>query len=157
MENSPFVTTVLRIGGHAFNPDELTSLVGVTPTRIWHQKHESVKEVAPELATIGWEYKLEKQHQWSLGEAIDELLAPFWVKKEELKAFVSENHLQMSIRCIPYGDASIVQYIIAPMVLQKLGYIGATLSIAAYWTGGEKEQPERERKVSGVDFTLPIP
>lgn len=134
-KNAPFVTTVLTVAGHAFDADALTSVVGLQPTRIWHQRHERVKEIAPDLPTMGWQYKLEKQPKWNIGEAIDELLRPFWKKKDELNAFVTGNHLRVSIRCIPHGDASEIEYIIGPEILMKLALIDASLSLAVY-TGG---------------------
>ena len=93
MENTPRITTVLRIGGHGFNPDELTAVVSILPTKIWHQKREWLKSAAPELSTIGWEYRIDKQSKWSLGEAIEELLKLFWDRRDELSTFLSKNSL----------------------------------------------------------------
>ncbi len=71
----------MRIGGHAFNTDELTAVVGIEPTKVWHQKLEWLKSAAPNLSTVGWEYRIDKQSKWSLGEAIEELLNTFWKNK----------------------------------------------------------------------------
>ncbi len=132
LENIPTITTVLRIGGHEFNPDELTSLVGIEPTKIWYQKHEWIKLSHPYFNTISWVYELKKQRKWSLGEAIDEILDVFWKKKDEINLFLLENRLGMEIRCRPYGDASTIEYIIQPEVLRKMAFFGASLSLAVY-------------------------
>jgi hypothetical protein len=132
LENVPTITTVLRIGGQKFNPDELTSLVGVKPTKIWTQQREWIKVTHPNFATIGWVYELEKQRKWSLGEAIDEILDVVWRKKEEICRFLSENRLRMHIDCRPFGDASVLEYIIQPEAMTKMAFFGASLSLAVY-------------------------
>ena len=74
MDTAPFITSALMIAGHSFVPDELTALIGIKPTRVWHQKLQWLKALDPSLPTIGWEYELEKQDKQNIGEAIDEIL-----------------------------------------------------------------------------------
>src|SRR4051812_97783 len=93
MESTPLITTVLRIGGHGFNADELTALIGIEPTQVWQQTHERVKITHPHIDTIGWVYKQEKQPKWNLGEAIGCLLDVFWSKRHEIIDFVSRRSL----------------------------------------------------------------
>jgi hypothetical protein len=133
-ENTPMITTVFSIAGHGFSTDDLTSLLGVEPTkiRIRPQKLDWLKSAAPDLASMGWEYTMEKQRKWSLGEAIDEVLNVFWSKRIELNEFVSKNNLRLAIRCRPFGDASKIQYIIQPQVIRKLADFSAELSLAIY-------------------------
>jgi hypothetical protein len=128
------ITTVFWIGGHEFSPQDLTSLLGVQPTKIRHQKPELawLKVSAPEIASILWEYMMEKQTKWSLGEAIDELLNVFWSKRIELNRFVLRHNLRVTIHCRPFGDASKIQYIIQPQVIKKLADFSAELTFAVY-------------------------
>jgi hypothetical protein len=132
LESIPSITTVLSIGGHEFQPDELTSLVGVKPTKIWTQKHERIKLTHPNINTIEWRYELEKQRKWSLGEAIDEILNVIWSKKDDLNQFLLEKQLRMHIDCRPFGDASKIEYIIQPEAMKKMVFFGASLSLAVY-------------------------
>lgn len=78
-EDTPMITTEFLIGGHGFSMDDLTSLLGIEPTKKWFrpQKLNWLKVAAPDMASMGWEYKIEKQRKWGLGEAIDELLKCF--------------------------------------------------------------------------------
>jgi hypothetical protein len=128
----PTITTALLIGGHRFNPQDFTLLVGVEPTKIWTQQHEWVKLIRPDIATIGWVYELKKQRKWSLGEAIEEILDVVWSKREEVHRFLSENRLKMSVDCKPFGDASVLEYIIQPAVIRKMAFFSASLSLAVY-------------------------
>lgn len=132
LENTPTITTALSIGGHEFNPHELTSLVGVEPTRIWAQQREWIKVTHPNINTIEWVYKLEKQRKWSLGEAIDEILDIVWDNKEQIRQFLSDKGLRMHIDCRPFGDASVLEYIIQPEAMEKMAFFGASLSLAVY-------------------------
>jgi hypothetical protein len=132
LENIPTITTTLSIGGHEFNPYELTALVGIEPTKIWTQQREWIKLTHPSIDTIGWVYELGKQRKWSLGEAIDEILDVVWSKKEQIRQFLSEKELKMYIRCRPFGDASVMEYIIQPEVMSKVVFFGASLSLAVY-------------------------
>jgi hypothetical protein len=128
----PTITTVLSIGGHQFNPDELTSLIGVEPTKIWNQEHEWIKSSHPDFETIAWEHELEKQRRWSLGEAIGELLNVIWSKKDEIKLFMLQYQLTMHVDCRPFGDASRIEYNIQSEVMMKMAFFGASLSLAVY-------------------------
>jgi hypothetical protein len=133
-ENTPMITTVLSIAGHGFSTDDLTSLLGVEPTKIRTrpQKLDWLKAAAPDLASMGWEYTMEKQRKWSLGEAIEELLSVFSSKREELNRFVMRNDLRVQVRCRPFGDASKLEYLIQPEVIKKLADFSASLSLSVY-------------------------
>jgi len=133
-ENIPSITTNLFIGGHEFSIDDLSSLLGVEPTKIWirPQKLEWLKAAAPEMASMGWRYTMERQRKWSLGEAIDEVLEVVWSKKEELRRFLLDNRLKLHIDCRPFGDASVLEYVIQPEVIIKMGFFAASLSLAVY-------------------------
>jgi hypothetical protein len=131
-EDIPTITSILNIGGHQFKPEEFTQLVGVQPTKIWTQQHEAVKVIRPDINTIGWVYELKKQRKWSLGEAINELLDIVWNKREEIRRFLSENGLNMAIRCRPFGDASVLEYIIQTDVIRKMAFFDASFSLAVY-------------------------
>jgi hypothetical protein len=135
MNQPPAISTVLMIGGHELNTGELTSLIGVEPTEIWHQKHEQVRLTRPDIATIGWVYKLENKRRWCLGEAIDEALDILWNKRDDIAPFLASNHLKVSIRCRPFGDASTLEYIIRPEVIKKLAFFEAEISFAVYRDG----------------------
>ncbi len=128
----PKITTNLSIGGHHFNPDELTLLVGVRPTKVWTQRHEWIKGTCPDIDTIEWRYELKEQDKWSLGEAIEEILEVVWSKKEEVRRFLLDNRLTLHIDCRPFGDASMIEYIIQPEVITKMGFFAASLSLAVY-------------------------
>jgi hypothetical protein len=132
LENTPSLTTVLSIGGQEFNPNELTALVGIEPTKVWTQQREWIRLSAPDMNTIEWRYELEKQRKWSLGEAIDEILDVVWSKKEGICQFLSERRLRMHIHCRPFGDASVLEYVIQPEVITRMAFFGASLSLAVY-------------------------
>jgi len=132
LENVPTITTVLSIGGHEFNPDELTSLVGVEPTKIWTQKRDWIRVTHPDINTVEWVYEVENQKKWSLGEAIEYVLDVFWSKREEICQFLSKNQLRMHVDCRPFGDATVLEYIIGPEAIRKMAFFGATLSLAVY-------------------------
>jgi hypothetical protein len=132
LENIPIITTGLSIGGHDFNPDELTSLLGIAPTQIWRQTREWIKACLPDTNTIEWRYEKRDQRESSLGEAIEAIFNVFWSKKEEIKAFMLENRLKMHVHCRPFGDASVVVYSIEPDVMRKMTFFGASLSLRIY-------------------------
>jgi hypothetical protein len=132
LDSIPRLTTVLSIGGHQFEPDDFTSLVGVKPSKVWTQKHEWIKLTHPDFDIVGWFYELKEQRKWSLGEAIGEVLDVVWSKKEQVGRFLSDNGLTMHIRCRPFGDASVLEYIIQPEAMKKLAFFGASLSLAVY-------------------------
>jgi hypothetical protein len=133
-EDTPMITTVLSIGGHGFSAADLTSLLGIQPTKVWMrpEKLDWLKAADPDLASMGWRYIMEKQRKWSLGEAIDEVLNVFWSKRAELNEFLTRNNLRLHVRCRPFGDASKIVYQIEPEVIRKLAELSASLSLAVY-------------------------
>jgi hypothetical protein len=38
----------------------------------------------------------------------------------------------MAIECRPFGDASVLEYVIQPEVIKKMALFGASLSLAVY-------------------------
>jgi hypothetical protein len=132
LEKIPAITTTLSIGGHDFNAHDFTSLVGVRPTKIWTQQRDWIKLIDPDINTIEWVYELKMQKHWSIGESIDSILEIIWSKKENVYRFLSDNRLTMHLHCRPFGDASVLEYIIQSDVLNKMAYFGASLSLAVY-------------------------
>jgi Domain of unknown function (DUF4279) len=145
LENIPIITTGLSIGGHDFNPDEITSLVGIEPTKIWRQRREWIKSTLPDINTIEWRYELKEQRKSSLGEAIEEILDVLWSKKDTISGFLLENRLKMHIDCRPFGDASVIVYIIQPEVMRKMAFFGASLSLAIYKCSASVESGRSRR------------
>ncbi len=145
MDSTPRITTVLRIGGRDFSPDDLTSVVGIEPTKKWHQKLRWLKAIAPEISTVGWEYRIDKQRKWSLGEAIAEVLDVFWPRRDELKAFLLKHQLRVAIECRPFGDASALEYIIQSKVIEQMAVLGASLTLAVYKYDLEQGEKEGEK------------
>lgn len=131
-ETIPEVTATVCVGGQELDTDAFTSLVCVQPTKIWRQKHERIKVTHPYRNKIEWIYELSGQRHGSLGEAIDEVLSVFWGKKDVIKQFIKANGLSMHVDCRPFGDASVIEYVLRPEVLGKLAFFEATLSLGIY-------------------------
>lgn len=132
MTEPPFTRTVLMIGGHDFDPAELTAVVGIQPSHVRRQKHEWLRVAAPELASLCWEYEHRRQRVWTLGEAIEDVVCLFWDKRQALLDYVSRHSLRVELRCIPSGDASTMIFAVQPEVLSRLAELKATLSLAFY-------------------------
>lgn len=123
--------TTLTLGGQKLHPQELTALIGVEPTKVWEQRHEWIKSSHPDMNTIEWRYEQKQQHG-NLGEAIDQVLAVVWDKREAIRDYLAQHALKMRVSCRPLGDASVLEYIVAASVLSKLAYFNAELSLGIY-------------------------
>jgi hypothetical protein len=55
-----------------------------------------------------------------------------WGKKEEVRKFLLDNGLKLHIDCRPFGDASVLEYVIQPEVITKMAFFAACLSLAVY-------------------------
>jgi hypothetical protein len=128
----PMVTTTLSIGGHNFDPREVTAITGVAPTRIWTPKNQAVVAAIPTINSIEWIIEFEKQQHGSLGDAIDEVLDVLRNKKEDTASLLTNKCLEMHINCRPFGDATTIVYEFGPETIKRLAYFGASISMAVY-------------------------
>lgn len=128
----PCVTTTLSLSGDAFDPDELTSVIGVEPTQIWRQERRYIKELVPDSELIAWRHHRHKCAAWSLGEAVEAALSVIWEKKDAVRAFAENHGVTVHVACRPYGDASVIIYSMHAQAIQRLAFFNATLSLTIY-------------------------
>ncbi len=128
----PCVTTTLSFDGDAFDPDELTSVIGVEPSQIWRQERRYIKDLVPDSPLIAWRHHRPKCAAWSLGEAIVAALSVIWEKRDAIRAFAENHGLNVHVTCRPYGDASIIIYGIHAQAIQRLAFFNASLSLPIY-------------------------
>lgn len=110
MNSSEPVATVsssFTIGGQSFDPDELTSICGVTPTKLWRPRLKVVLD-NPMFPNIEWRYEITKARYWRLNDAVQDVIGPFQERSDQIRGFLDANAANASVKCDIYGDQSVL-------------------------------------------------
>jgi hypothetical protein len=98
----PKIKVELRLTGLNISPDEITNLVGVSPTRIF-RIGESIQETDLKWKENGWCFSLgEYRDSYDLGQEVSELLDRIALFSKEIPRICDENKLFSEISCAIY-------------------------------------------------------
>lgn len=132
IQEPQFLETTLSFEGDAFDPDELTRVIGAEPTQIWRQERKYIKDIIPESPLIAWRHHRPKCAAWSIGEAVEATLNMIWEKRDAIRLFADMHCLKVHVTCRPCADASMIVYRVHAQAIQRLAFFNASLSLPIY-------------------------
>ena len=132
MDNPPPISTItstLWVGGQDFDLELFSRIAGRAPSEIWRAKVSGVKN-NPAFDQIAWKYKHIKRPQWSIDNAIRQILADFKEQREQIVAFAMQYHCSLHLSLILHGDATMIEYQIERGTVELLASFGCSISFA---------------------------
>lgn len=91
MTDEPTITAHFNIAGNDLDFDEISSQIGVIPTRTWRQKDEDIAKSHPEIENSNWSWGFENRVFSSTDDALVDLLGGIWPQKERIQEYVRSN------------------------------------------------------------------
>jgi hypothetical protein len=122
------------VGGGAFDPDEISSVVGVSPTRSWRvgdRRSRNGVELTAET-TSGWRFELGPKVSVELPALVEELLSHFSNHGPGLREIVTRTGAAVEVSVHVYmADQAPIGFFELPL-LRRLVDLGANLDIDLY-------------------------
>ena len=129
--SAPKLKTYFCISGRDFDPAMVTSAIGLEPSEVWKQKHEHLLH-RKDIPNTCWSLGREKQQNYSVSEAVDEVLDLIWPKRAEIKKFVMHDSFDVGIDCsVTIWDDRPV-YDLSAKVIKRLADLGCEFGLDIY-------------------------
>ena len=122
------ISVTFGLSGSNFDPNSFTELVGIKPTKIWHQRHEHLKSRS-DLPQLAWQYEIARQPYPSIDEATKQVLQPFLGKEEAINSFCHKNPCHAFVRCVIYGETQDVVLGLEPQTIVYLAGFNSNWSL----------------------------
>jgi len=97
----PKIMAAFVITGMNVTPDEITTAIGITPTKTW-MVGDSVQNTALRRKHNGWCISTGYQQDFDLEKYIKQLLEMLLPKSETITIFCRENKLDLQLSCAAY-------------------------------------------------------
>ncbi|WP_417851742.1 DUF4279 domain-containing protein [Thalassoglobus sp.] len=118
-DECPEISASFVVGGDDFDTAVLSQLIGLHPTRVWHQKIQYLRERS-DISNCEWEYKLDKLECWAIDDAVQKVLDAFWEKKNDLNDFIASKKLKLTIALYVYNEEFNPEYVISLDTMKRL-------------------------------------
>jgi hypothetical protein len=132
---TPLISSSFSVGGNEFDSSEFSEIIEIQPTRIWKQTKPELRN-RHDLNNFEWIYKIKKKPLWSIGEAVNEILEIFWLKRQKIVSYSEKNKLSISIGCSIYIDDpmedSNPELCLYPDLIQKMADLKADFGMFIY-------------------------
>lgn len=129
------VTSVtLIITGTNFNPDEITSAIGLVPNQSWKQgdKRTSKSGSVHVYSNSGWKiFQDPLLNDKTLEAQLDSWLALLSQKQDTLVHF-RRSGLNLELNCYVSGEGG-VSFVLNPSLIENLNRLNLTLSFDCFW------------------------
>ena len=104
--------------------DKCTDAIGLSPTKIWRQRHERIDLAHPEIPNTNWLIKLEDRALYSTDDGLAELFEIIWPARERIKSFLCLSGLKGEFASVVtmYEDRPLWQ--LKPATFTKLAWFG---------------------------------
>ena len=129
--SAPRLKTYFCISGWDFDPAMVTSAIGLEPSKVWKQKHEHLLH-RKDIANTCWSLGREKQRNYSVSEAVDEVLDLIWPKRAEIKKFVMNDSFDVGIDCSVTIWEDRPVYELSAKVIKRLADLGCEFGLDIY-------------------------
>jgi Domain of unknown function (DUF4279) len=121
------ITSHFSIAGKHFDPDSLSTLIGIEPSEIWRPSNPWVRNRS-DIAQIEWRYFLSRRPHWSIDDAIREMLNIFSARHEKIQAFARQHNCEVHLRLSLHADETVIVYEISAETVALLAALGCSLS-----------------------------
>jgi hypothetical protein len=113
------VTTSFVIGGDDFDPALFSQQIGLSPTKVWHRTLEVLQENLC-IPRLEWRYQLDRRPHGSLDDAIQEILAFFFPRREQIVSFADKYNCTVSVICRVHGDSMAIELCVETRTIELL-------------------------------------
>ena len=129
--SAPKLKTYFCISGWDFDPAMVTSAIGLEPSEVWKQKHEHLLN-RKDIPNICWSLGRGEQRNYSVSEAVDEVLDLIWPKRAEIKKFAINDSFDVGIDCSVTIWEDRPVYDLSAKVIKRLADLGCEFGLDIY-------------------------
>lgn len=137
----PQITAHFFISGRDFDPVDVTRVLGLDPSEVWHQKRRELKD-RTDIPNVCWKYGFKKRPFISIDDAIAEVLAAIWPLRDRLQQWLASHGAQVGIECSAsiYKDRPV--YELSATTISRLSDLSCEfiLDIFDYSKGDDADQ-----------------
>lgn len=128
MTSKPQIDVALKLTGAKFVPDEVTRLVGLTPTRTW-RSGDQIQGTELKRKQDGWVFGLRYRETYDMDSLLNELLDSIWPHLEQIKEVAKSLHLKTEISFGTYVREETPTCWFAAATIQRVSELGADLDV----------------------------
>lgn len=128
---APELKTYFCISGWDFDPAMVTSAIGLEPSEVWKQKHAHLLH-RKDIPNTCWSLGRGEQQNYSVSEAVDEVLDLIWPKRAEIKKFVMNDSFDVGIDCSVTIWEDRPVYDLSAKVIKRLADLGCEFGLDIY-------------------------
>ena len=129
--SAPKLKTYFYISGWDFDPAMVTLAIGLEPSEVWKQKHKHLLH-RKDIPNTCWSLGIGKQRNYSVSEAVDEVLDLIWPKRAEIKKFVMNDSVNVGIDCSVTIWEDRPVYDLSAKVIKRLADLGCEFGLDIY-------------------------
>lgn len=140
------IATTFLLQGIGFDPDDITILLGIQPTKVWrygapipkttmHYKNDSW------LLSTDYEV-LDEEHLSDLTRQVDSLINRLQPSTAKLKEICARFRLDVKLYCVLYiedADRPAIQF--SPAIVEWLAELHAGIDVVTYFLSDSAEKP----------------
>jgi len=128
LDDAPKLTTKFYVAGWDFEPDIITSYLGLAPTEVWKQKHAHLLS-RKDIPNVSWSLGCRDERIYSISDAVDGVLDLLWPVKEQIKLVSKKPDYYVGITCSVtiYEDSPV--YDLSANTISRLSELGCEFSL----------------------------
>ncbi|HTU32706.1 MAG TPA: DUF4279 domain-containing protein [Candidatus Acidoferrum sp.] len=128
MTSKPLVEVALRLAGQGFSPDDVTALVGLSPTKTW-RCGDSIQGTWLQRKNDGWSFGLLQRETYEMDAFLRELLDAIEPYKAKIVEAAERFHLDVEVSFGVYVRDETPASWFAAETIRRLASIGASLDV----------------------------
>ena len=124
----PYIEACFQVAGAELDPDELTRLVGLQPTKSWKKDdpsaHLALRKQGQSVLEAFWRIEVARD-SYDTDEGIQEILGLIWPQRDAIKEYLKARpSLQAGFTCVVRIHKDRPVYKVSPDSICKLAYLG---------------------------------